>query len=553
MAGEALTAVTGQTETLSSYATEAIASAEGALNTLGSGDYGYIAGGTLSPIGTFIPYPVTLIAPPPNPDIGNAPEGIEIEIPQKPTRPTITLPTSPNLKELTVPPLPPTTMPTMDTVDLPEGIDIELPELPEIDIKDFEIEPPDPINLDIPEWSFDIDDVLVSDDPMVVAMIARLKSNIVNGGTGLTAAIEDAIWARDLERMEQQLSDSTDKVVSMWAKKGFSLPDGLLAHSLSEVQKEYMNKKIDRAREIAIEQAKLEQTNLFKSMEIATNLVFKLIEEMTRHADLVFRTQESTAKFFNEYIRLQIEAQNSIIEVFRVRVQMYEISVRANLTKVEVYKAQIDGELAKSNLNESDVRRYSAEITAAVAKYKGVLEADDIIARIFSAEVQGVLAQSQVNESMVRAYAEEIRGVMQEVEVYKAEIEGMTAELGVEKAKIDANIAQVTAWAKGADAQIVAYSTSVEVFKAQGQTNIAIAEMGNKAAQVILGAQIAQAQVGASVTEAVGRSLAASYATRMEAAKGVAVSASSLAAGAMAALHASASMSYSESMELEEA
>ncbi|MBU2049351.1 MAG: hypothetical protein KKH61_10290, partial [Gammaproteobacteria bacterium] len=45
---------------------------------------------------------------------------------------------------------------------------------------------------------------------------------------------------------------------SMWAKKGWSLPDGLLAHSLSEVQKEYMNKGLDRSREIAIKQADLE-------------------------------------------------------------------------------------------------------------------------------------------------------------------------------------------------------------------------------------------------------------------------------------------------------
>lgn len=553
MAGSAMAAVTAQQATLNGYAASALSAAQTALAELAATDIGYVTGIGSLPMGPFTPTPVTVPPLPPAPSIGAPPPIAAVSAPTKPTRPSITQPTAPSINIPAIPPTPGISIPTMGYVASPSLLSISIPNTPVIDFPSFDVAAPDPIELNAPEWAFPIDNILVSDDPMVETLLGRLRNNISKGGTGLTPAVEAAIWDRDLERMEQQLSDSTDKITSMWAKKGFSLPDGLLAHSLSEVQKEYLNKKIDRSREIAIEQAKLEQVNLFKSMEIAVGLVSKLIEETIRHADLVFRTQEATAKFFNEYLKLRIETHNSIIEVFKARVQMYDIRVRSNLAKVEVFKAQIEGEMAKANVNESAAKLYSTQILAAIEQYKGMLEGGDIMARIFTAQIQGVLAQSQVNESLIKAYAEQVRATIAQAEVYKAEVEGMTAEIGVEKVKVEAATAQVMGWAKGADAQIAAYVAGIELFKATSLTNVAIAEMADKAGQVNITAQIASAQVQATVADAVGRSMAAAYSMKMEAAKGVAQTTASMAAGAMAAVHAQAAMSYGEVMTLEEA
>ena len=551
MAGIAAAQVSALIATLNGWASSALASAEAALAALAGIDYPYVSG-VCSNIGTFTPAPLSLPSPPSPLTISVPPPIPAITIPTKPTPPSTSLPTAPSLPSLVVPSKPSISIPTMDSVFQPVIRDITLPSIPLIPDIDIIIDPPTPITITPQPWSFNIDNILISDDPMVLAIMNRIRNNITYGGSGLIPEIEDAIWQRDLERNEQQLIDSTDKIAAMWAKKGFSLPDGLLAHSLSEVQKEYMNRRVDRSREISIKQAELEQNNLFKSMELGVNLAFKLVEALTAHEELIFRTQDATAKYANEYIDLQIRIHMSNVETYRAVVQMHELKIRANLAKVEIYKAQIDGELAKVGINEAMVRLYSAQITAAVEKYKGTLEAGHLHAQIFTTEVQAVLAQAQISESLVKAYAEQVRAVMAGVEIYKAETEGMMAELGVQKAVVDANVAQVTAWGKGIDAQIANLTAQVEVYRAQGTMNVAVAEMADKAAEVILRAQIEAAKVAVSAADVVARSIASKANAMVEAAKGVAAATASLAAGAMAAAHAQASMSYQEYQPLQE-
>jgi hypothetical protein len=388
---------------------------------------------------------------------------------------------------------------------------------------------------------------------MVVAVKNRLQNNIVIGGTGLSASVEAAIWQRDLERNEQQLSDSTDKVTSMWAKKGFSLPDGMLAHSLSEIQREYMNKMLDRTREIAIKQADLEQSNLFKSMELAISLTFKLIDGLTKYEELLLRAQEDTAKYANEYIDLQIKAHNGTVEVFKAVVQYQEALVRSELTKAEIYKAQIQGALAVATANEATAKVYTAQIEAEVARYKGVIDGNVSLAQMFTAQVNAVVAQAGIQESLIKVYAEQVRATVAQAEVYKAQVEAVTAGVGAQKAVVEANVAQVQAWAEGVRAKTAAYSGSLESFRAQNTFNIASAELGSKNAEIIIANQIEAAKVAIASADITMKAITKAGDARVEAAKGAASASASLGAGAMAAMSAHANLSYSETMPLKEA
>jgi hypothetical protein len=204
-------------------------------------------------------------------------------------------------------------------------------------------------------------------------------------------------------------------------------------------------------------------------------------------------------------------------------------------------------------MNEQTVRVYLAQIEAEVTKYKGVLDANEIMARVFTAQVQGAVAQSQVEETKIRAYAELVRSKIAITEVYKAEVDAMTAEISAEKMKIEANIAKITAWSKTADAQIAVYGAGIEFYKANTQYNVSTAQITNAVAEAKIRAQIAEAQVAVSISELVSRSIQAENAVRVEAAKTVAATTSSIAAGAMAAVAARASMSYSETNDVTEA
>lgn len=542
--------ITDRLSSLAGYGSTAIANAKSAMDALAAGGY-TVSLNINTDIGVLQAYPLIQPSPISPISVGPVPEIANIVMPQPVSRPDISIDPPPSLVWPIYPDKPSISIPNMKDVVLGAMLQYVIPDVPTV-IDPTLPTPPQMITINPTDWNFAIDNILVSDDPMVQAVMDRLRRNILHGGTGLSPDIEAAIWNRDLERNEQSLADSVDKATSMWAQKGFSLPDGILAHSLSELQKEYMNRRIDRSREISIKQAELEQTNIFKSLELSINLTFKLIEAATQYGTLILSVQEHTAKFANEYIRLQIEAQNSIIEVFKARVESYSALIRSNMAKVEIYKAQIEGALAVVNMNSETVKLYSAQIEAEIAKYKGVLEGDQIIAQIFSTEVQAAVSQAGIEETKIKAYAETVRAALAKAEVYKAEMDGMTAEINAERAKIDANVAQVTAWSKGAEVIIENHRSDIELYKANTQYNISTAEVFNKVAEVNIRSQIEKVKAQISEAELFCTNIRAEAQLRMEAARGVATAAASLAAGAMAAASVHAGISYSESQPFTE-
>jgi hypothetical protein len=483
MAGEALSQVQSQMSSVQYFANTAVSSAQIALSTLASIDLGtnYAASYSFSAPAIHLPSAASI---PGALTIGTAPTIADISIPTKVTKPFI------------------------DTVTLGEILAITLPEIPTVSFPSLTLDAP-VYSITAPaEWSFGVNtNILITDDPLIQAAIDRLTSNIKNGGTGLSATIEADIWARDLERNEQQLEDSTDKIIQLWAKKGFSLPDGMLANSLSDVQKEYMNRKLDRSREIAIEQAKLEQSNLFKSLELTVSLADKLINMLIRYEELVFKTQEATARFANEYIDLQIKTYASKVEAYKATATVHEMLIRAEMAKVELYRAEIEAQKAIGDVNKLTVEVYSER-----------LKATTII-----------------------------------IDRYKTEVSAMVSELEVEKAKIESNKLQMDAWAKSADVNIAKYSGEVEMYKAASQVSISTAEIYNRQAEANMRAAIAAMEANVRGYEVQERGIIAKANITMEAARGVAQATAHMAAGAVSAMSAHASMGYSESMALTEA
>lgn len=398
---------------------------------------------------------------------------------------------------ITHPVKPDTTMPILGAMR-----DIVLPDIPTVVFPSIDITPP-VYNIPAPtQWNFDISAIPISDDPLVMEMISRLTKNIRYGGTGLSETVETAIWDRDLERNEQTLQDSIDKLTQVWAKTGFSLPDGMLAHSIAELQVEYENRRIDRSREISIEQAKLEQVNLFKSIELGISLTTKIIELLIQYEKLSLECQELTAKYANEYIKIQLEAYIARVEAYKALAQAYEVIIRAELAKVEIYKAQIEGQ-----------------------KLIG-----------------------DINQQTVQIYSEKMKAIAIMVDAYKSEIQAMTAEVEMEKTKIEANKLQFDAWAKKAEVLVAKYNGAVEMYKSESLVNISKAEAINKANEAEAKINLAYVELKVKSLEANNREMDLKAQIVMEAQKGVAQAYSNMAAGLMAAISAHSSLGYSESM-----
>lgn len=478
MAGQALTKVEQQINIIKNYADESLDAAKEALSTLSELDISssypttyYMTGGTIQ-----------------HPDAAVRPDGIG------------TLDTAPAIDSISIPSK--VDKPDIGAVEMGSIYGIALPDVPTISFPSLDITAP-VYNIQNPsQGSFSVSNILISDDPLIQAAITRLTNNVVNGGTGLSAAVEAAIFARGKEREEQQLEDSIDKATSMWAKRGFALPDGELANSLMALQTEYLNKQLDRSREIEIKQADLEQANLFKSLELSISLAGTLIDMLIKYEDLVLRSQEDIAKFANEYLSLQIQSYNSKVEAYKATAQVHEMIIRAELAKVEVYRAQIEGQKV---VNE-------------------------------------------VNAQTVQIYSERIKATSLLIERYRTEVQAMVSELETEKLKIESNKLQMDAWATKANVAVSKYVAEVDMYKAESGFNVATSDLYARQYEAGIQRAISMIEMNIRSTDIAEKSMLFKANLAMAAAKGVADATASLASGAMAAMSAHASMSYGESV-----
>jgi len=394
-----------------------------------------------------------------------------------PTKPDYTIPTVPTLTDITIPEFIEGTISSI-TSTLPT-MDFETPSVTEISATET------------------IYDSLIS------TIKARLESNVLNGGTMINPSVEADIWNRDLEREEQALQDAIDKLTGQWAKLGFSAPDGLLAGSIIALNNEYTNKKLDRSREIAVKQAELEQTGLFKSLELGISLENILLVSQNEYAKRVLDATKATADVTIAIFRERVSRYNAMLETFKSDVIAYKTSIEAEAVRAEVYKARLSGSQIIANIDESRVKAYTAQIA----------------------------------------------GVEQLVNIYNTEVKAVAIMYEAEKQKIDRYKVMVEAYVASIDGITKKYLGEVDGYKAYIQSWVATSDSQTKLLDIKARADIAELEATIKEWEIQLKLIQEATNVKLEALRTVAQVSSNLAAGALSAIHASVSDSYQNSYQ----
>lgn len=384
----------------------------------------------------------------------------------------------------------------------------EVPVLTEIVIPSFIDGAITPLSLSIPVMDFDVPATpqiqageQVPEDSLTQAIKAKLERNITSGGTMLDPLIEADIWNRDLERNEQALQDAIDNLAGQWAKLGWTLPDGLLAGGFIALQNEYTNKKLDRSREIAVKQAELEQSGMFKSLELGIGFEKILIDSQNLHFQRVLEASKATA--------------DVTIAIFRERANRYNVMLEAFKADVAAYKTRVDAEMVR--------------------------------AEIFKAKLTGAQIVASIDETRLKAYSEEVGAIREMVDIYKTRVQSVAMMYEVEKQKIERYKIQVDAYVANVDGVIKKYMASVETFKTYVQAWAASSESQTRLADLSVRAEIATLDATLKEWEIQLKLTQENTALRLEALKAVAQTASNLAAGALSAAHVSGGLSASAS------
>lgn len=117
------------------------------------------------------------------------------------------------------------------------------------------------------EFSDYIDTHFPDNSVLLAPAEAWLTNAVTNGGTGISAAVEDQIWQRDRARVNAEADSAEDELITGWAAKGYDLPPGALLSSQSMLRKQAADRMAQASRDIAIKQAELEISNVRFAVE----------------------------------------------------------------------------------------------------------------------------------------------------------------------------------------------------------------------------------------------------------------------------------------------
>lgn len=286
------------------------------------------------------------------------------------------------------------------------------------------------------------------------ALQAALIDFVENGGTGLGATVEAALWARAQARQDILNERTYSEAEEFYASRGYSIPAGALGGRLTEALAEQTRADAQLNYEVTIEQARLARAQTEHSINASLTLEG---QDKERFNNMANRTLE--------YAKASVQV---IIDLYLAKVQAFVAQTESAKLSAEAAKIRVDA-VAAANKSETDVYAVSIE------GYK--------------AQVQ---AEIGIVEALAKVYGYEIAGYEADAKVAAMDLE---AQIKTYQAKIDQANNQTTLTLKEAEMTIQGYLGALQL------TSEALQAGGNTTAQIAasaLSAVNASASLGAS-------------------------------------------------------
>lgn len=284
---------------------------------------------------------------------------------------------------------------------------------------------------------------------------AVLEDYIVNGGTGLPPAVEEALWNRGRDREYRAQADAIAELERMEAL-GYAFPPGVYTNARIKITTEMGYTASTLSREIAIENAKLEQSNIQWAMQSAIQLESQLIQYNNQVEQRLFESAKYATEAGVQIYNAKVQAYAAYLDAYKTKVAIYEAQIRGELAKVEAYKAQVEAESAKAQVNTALVQQFKTQVDAALANVE-----------VFKAEVGAIQLKAEIEKMKIEIFGEQVKAYGAKVNAYTAGVEGFRARVSAEASKQDAFKSQVQAYAAQVDAGSRAIGAKIDEFKAR--------------------------------------------------------------------------------------
>lgn len=412
-------------------------------------------------------------------DVGDFDPTIQsIVIPSPPEPIARDAPTKPEITQVTLP-----EAPSIDTPVLGSLLEVSLPALVEPVLPTFE---------DIPvEFTGELPSTIATftEPAYTPAVLDELTAAIrrgLNGGTGITPAVEQALFSAARVRDDSIGLKARQEAFESFSGKGFSMPPGMLVEQVNAATEANKLQAAATSRDILTKSAQWEIENLrdatAKGIALETLLIGQFNNVANRAFEAAFRRLDADIALYGQAVALF----NARQAARQINVEVFKGKLQAALSRLDVYKARLEAEVAKASLNESIVRAYVARVDAIrsiVEVYKARIEAAKITSDIerqkvelYGAEVSAYSALIESDQNRFTAYEAQVRGEAAKAQIYQAEAQAFAATVSAATSVGNVKVSAIQAKASGLNASVGKFNALVEAERSRVQTLASVAQ-----------------------------------------------------------------------------
>ena len=209
---------------------------------------------------------------------------------------------------------------------------------------------------------------------------------VVNGGTGINPAVEQALWERDRARIMADSSRLEDDAMNTWANRRFPLPPGALTGQVNDIRLDASRKLAESSRSVAIKSFEQEIANVQFAVKSLLDQQIRAFEAAGDYIKTLMLGPQVAMQLATGLMGLRTELARSLTALYSAEVAALDPAIRVAIANSEL---QMRG--AEAN--------QKAALATIDEKVKAALEGAQMLATMSAAGLNTIHAQAAISGS----------------------------------------------------------------------------------------------------------------------------------------------------------
>lgn len=197
---------------------------------------------------------------------------------------------------------------------------------------------------------------------LVAASDDWIIAQIRNGGTGLPLTVEAALYNRGKDRIYTASLASDSQMIQQFAARGFTLPQGVLAARLAESQYNTQQALGNLAREVLIENTKIQVETTKFAVQMAVQLRLGLVNSLIAFLNAAADVPKGSVQYAQLFTESKRNIAGAIVDYYNAQIREQELKLRADTEEVQLELSDLN---SFRNGFAQDVAGYGSRVAAA--------------------------------------------------------------------------------------------------------------------------------------------------------------------------------------------